>query len=172
MDSLKVGDKVIYPNQGLGIVEAIRDQAVDGLRSKIYHLRLLSNNTLVMIPLAGASELGIRRPVSEDRIDSIFHLMRKGGVEITKNWKGRYKEHLNLMKSGALHDMISVLKGLYYLSLTKPLSFREKKMMEKAHDLIVSELSLACSLSTEEIDKRIQKSLAFCFKGVKTEMGF
>jgi CarD family transcriptional regulator len=172
MDSLKVGDKVVYPNQGLGIVEAIRDQAVDGHRFKVYHLRLLSNNTLVMIPSAGASEMGIRRPVSEDRIDSIFHLMRKGGVEITKNWKGRYKEHLSLMKSGALHDMICVLKGLYYLSLTKPLSFREKKMMEKAHDLIVSELSLACSLSTEEIDKRIQKSLAFCFKGVKTEMGF
>ncbi|HEX9903134.1 MAG TPA: CarD family transcriptional regulator [Acidobacteriota bacterium] len=172
MDSLKVGDKVIYPNQGLGIVEAIRDQAVDGLRSKIYHLRLLSNNTLVMIPLAGASELGIRRPVSEDRIDSIFHLMRKGGVEITKNWKGRYKEHVNLMRSGSLLDMISVLKGLYHLSLTKPLSFREKKMMEKAHELIVSELSLACSRSTEEIEKRIQKSLTVCFKGVKAELGF
>jgi CarD family transcriptional regulator len=171
MDSLKVGDKVIYPNQGLGIVEAIRDQAVDGHRFRVYHLRLLSNNTLVMIPSTGALELGIRRPISEDHINGIFSLIRKGGVEITKNWKGRYKEHVNLMKSGSLYDMISVLKGLYYLSLTKPLSFREKKMMEKAHDLIVSELSLACSLSAEEIDKRIQKSLAVCFKGVKAELG-
>ncbi|MGB9005859.1 MAG: CarD family transcriptional regulator [Candidatus Aminicenantales bacterium] len=172
MDSLKVGDKVIYPNQGLGIVEAIQHQAVDGHQFKIYHLRLLSNNTLVMIPSAGATELGIRRPVSVDSIESIFSLMRKGGVEITKNWKGRYKEHVNLMKSGSLCDMISVLKGLYYLSLTKPLSFREKKMMEKARDLIISELSQACSLSTEEVEKRIQKSLAFCFKGVKAELGY
>jgi CarD family transcriptional regulator len=172
MDSLKVGDKVIYPNQGLGVVEAVRDQAVDGTRFKVYHLRLLSNNTLIMIPSSDAMEMGIRRPVSEEHINNIFHLMRKGGVEITKNWKGRYKEHLNLMKSGSLNDLISVLKGLYFLSLTKPLSFREKKMMEKARDLIVSELSLACSLSNEEIEKRIQKSLAFCFKGVKPELGF
>jgi CarD family transcriptional regulator len=172
MDSLKVGDKVIYPNQGLGVVEAIQQEAVDGHQFKIYHLRLLSNNTLVMIPSSGASELGIRRPVSVDRIDSIFSLLRKGGVEITKNWKGRYKEHVNLMKSGSLCDMISVLKGLYYLSLIKPLSFREKKMMEKARDLIISELSQAGSLSTEEIDKRIQKSLAACFKGVKAELGY
>lgn len=172
MNSLKVGDKVIYPNQGLGIVEAIRDQAMDGNKFKVYHLRLLSNNTLIMIPSADAMEMGIRRPVSEENIGGIFHLIRKGGVEITKNWKGRYKEHVNLMKSGSLNDMISVLKCLYYLSLMKPLSFREKKMMEKARDLIVSELSLACSLSTEDIEKRIQKSLAACFKGVKPELGF
>jgi len=171
MDSFKVGDKVIYPNQGLGVVEAIRDEAINGERFRIYHMRLFSNNTLIMISSSNASELGIRRPISEDCVRDIFGMIRKGAVEVTKNWKGRYKEHVNLMKSGSLLDLISVLKGLYYLSLMKPLSFREKKMMERARDLIVSEMSQACSLSPEEIDKRIQKSLSVCFKGIKTEMG-
>ncbi|MBM3297976.1 MAG: hypothetical protein FJY83_10325 [Candidatus Aminicenantes bacterium] len=170
MDSLKVGDKVIYPNQGLGVVEAVQHEAINGERYKVYHMRLFSNNTLIMISSSSASELGIRRPVSEDCIRNIFDMIRKGGVEVTKNWKGRYKEHVNMMKTGSLADLVSVLKGLYYLSLIKPLSFREKKMMERARDLIVSELSQACSLSPEEIDKRIQKSLSVCFKGIKTEM--
>lgn len=170
MDSFKVGDKVIYPNQGLGVVEAIKDEAINGERFRIYHMRLFSNNTLIMISSSSASELGIRRPISEDCIHNIFDLIRKGGVEVTKNWKGRYKEHVNLMKSGSLSDLVSVLKGLHFLSLTKPLSFREKKMMERARDLIVSEISQACSMSPDEVEKRIQKSLSVCFKGIKTEV--
>jgi CarD family transcriptional regulator len=170
MDSFKVGDKVIYPNQGLGIVEAIKDEAINGERFRIYHMRLICNNTLIMISSSSADELGIRRPISEDCINNIFDMIRKGGVEVTKNWKGRYKEHVNLMKSGSLSDLVSVLKGLYYLSLTKPLSFREKKMMERARDLIVSEISQACSMSSGEIEKRIQKSLSVCFKDIKTEV--
>jgi CarD family transcriptional regulator len=125
MNSLKVGDKVVYPNQGLGVVEDIKEQLYNGERFKIFHLRILCNNTLVLVPTASAEEIGIRRPNSNAGIKDVFSFIRNGEVDIRTNWKGRYKEHLNLMKSGNLLDLALVLKSLYCLSRVKPLSFRE-----------------------------------------------
>ena len=127
MKALKVGDKVIYPNQGLGVIENIQDENYFGQDFHIYHVRIIANNTLVLVPTANTEEIGIRKPISEDSIQDIFDFIRNGGVDVTMNWKGRYKEHVDLMKSGTVQDMALVLKSLYYLQLIKPLSFREKK---------------------------------------------
>jgi CarD family transcriptional regulator len=167
MKSLKIGDKVIYPNQGLGVVEAIHEQAYDGQRFQVYNLRIICNNTLVTVPSATVLELGIRRPVAEDSIRKIFHFMGNGDVDVTTDWKGRYKEHLNLMKSGTLFDMATVLKSLYFLSLQKPLSFREKKMMEKAKELIVSEISETVAVPCSKIEQKLLGTLSRSFKTAK-----
>jgi len=167
MNSFKIGDRVIYPNQGLGVIEDIQQEAFDGESFKVYHLRILSNNTLVMIPSTSTEEIGIRKLISKLSVKEIFDNMRNGDVEVTMNWKGRYKEHVNLMKSGTILDMVAVLKSLYYLSLIKPLSFREKKMMEKAKELIVTEISEASSLPFDQIERKIFHTLSNCFKDVK-----
>jgi len=170
MDSFKIGDKVIYPNQGLGIIEDIQEENYYGESFKIYHVRILSNNTLVLVPSSNAAEIGIRKPITEEAIDEIFEFMRNGRVDVTKNWKGRYKEHLNLMKSGSILDLALVLKSLYYLNLIKPLSFREKKMMEKAKNLIVSEISEVSSLPFSEIESKVLQNLSLCFKDIRSHM--
>jgi CarD family transcriptional regulator len=164
MNSLKVGDKVIYPNQGLGIVENIQDENYFGQDFQIYHVRILANDTLVLVPSANAEEIGIRKPISEDSIQDIFDFIRNGGVDVTMNWKGRYKEHVNLMKSGTIQDMALVLKSLYYLQMIKPLSFREKKMMEKAKELLVTEISEVSSCPFKEIEVQVLEMLSSCFK--------
>jgi CarD family transcriptional regulator len=168
MKSLKIGDKVIYPNQGLGVVEAIQEQAYNGERFTVYNLRIICNNTLVTVPSTTVLELGIRRPVAEESIRKIFQYMGNGDVDVTTDWKGRYKEHLNLMKSGTLLDMATVLKSLYFLSLQKPLSFREKKMMEKAKELIVSEISEAVAEPCTKIELKLLGTLSRSFKAAKT----
>ncbi len=170
MNSFKIGDKIIYPNQGLGIIEDIQEENYYGENFKIYHVRILANNTLVLVPSANAGEIGIRKPISEDTIDEIFEFMRNGQVDVTKNWKGRYKEHLTLMKSGSILDMALVLKSLYYLNLIKPLSFREKKMMERAKNLIVTEISEVSSLPSTEIERKVLQSLSICFKDVQSQI--
>jgi len=167
MDSFKVGERVIYPNQGLGIIEDIQEQTFAGESFRIYHLRILSNNTLILIPSSNADEIGIRRPINEASVKKIFNLLRNGAVDITTDWKGRYKEHVSLMKSGAIFDLVSVLKSLFYLNLIKPLSFREKKMMEKAKELIVSEISEVSSLSSSEIEQKVLRTLSLCFRNNK-----
>lgn len=170
MDLFKIGDKVIYPNQGLGVIEDIQNEKYYGESFKIYHVRILSNRTLVLVPSSTAMEIGIRKPINEDDVGEIFHFMKNGRVDVTMNWKGRYKEHLDLMKTGSILDMALVLKSLYYLNLIKPLSFREKKMMEKAKDLIVTEISLVAPLTSTEIEDKLLQTLSFCFKDIESQM--
>jgi CarD family transcriptional regulator len=167
MNVFKIGDRVIYPNQGLGIIENIQDEAYNGERFRILHLRIQANNTLVLVPSSSAEEIGIRKLISERAVKEIFDFMKNGEIEVTMNWKGRYKEHVNLMRSGTILDMVAVLKSLYYLSLIKPLSFREKKMMEKAKELIVTEISVASSLPVSQIERKIVSTLSSCYKDVK-----
>jgi CarD family transcriptional regulator len=167
MDCFKIGDRVIYPNQGLGMVVDVQEQAYNGEKFTVYHLRLVSSNTLVMIPLSSFEEIGIRKLIGNGAVKEIFDYLKNGEVEVTMNWKGRYKEHTGLMKSGTVLNMVSVLKSLYYLSLLKPLSFREKKMMEKAKELVVSEIAMASSMSAAQIERKITATLSACFKDVK-----
>ena len=168
MKSLKIGDKVIYPNQGLGVVEAVREEAYEGELFTVFHLRIISNNTLVTVSSAMALEIGIRRPVTEPSIRKVYQYMGNGGIDVSSDWKGRYKEHLSLMKSGTLFDMATVLKSLYFLSLHKPLSFREKKMMEKAKELIVSEISEAAAAPCSKVEEKVLGTLSRCFKAAKS----
>jgi CarD family transcriptional regulator len=170
MDSFKIGDKIIYPNQGLGIIVDIQEEDYYGERFKIYHLRLLANDTLVLIPSTSAQEIGIRKPISHELIEDMFDFMRNGTVEVTMNWKGRYKENLSLMKSGLTRNVAFVLKRLYYLNLIKPLSFREKKMMEKAKELIVSEIAEVSSSSSSIVERKVLDNLSYCFKDVKPSL--
>ncbi len=170
MNSFKIGDRVVYPNQGLGVIEDIQQGAYNGETFKIYHLRILANNTLVLVPSTSTEEIGIRKLISKLSVKEIFDYMKNGDVEVTMNWKGRYKEHVNLMKSGTILDMVAVLKSLFYLSLIKPLSFREKKMMEKAKELIVAEISVASSLPSTQIERKIFHTLAHSFKDVKANL--
>jgi CarD family transcriptional regulator len=160
MNSLKVGEKVVYPNQGMGIVEDITVGSYNGEKFKIFHVRIVGNNTLVQVSSAGAEEMGIRRPVPESSIKKIFQFMRNGNVDLSTNWKGRYKEHINLMKSGTLLDMALVLKSLFCLSRVKPLSFREKKMMERAKELIVSEISEASCEPLTRVERKLLDTLS------------
>lgn len=83
MKTLKIGEKVIYPNQGLGVVEAIHEEAYNGERFTVYNLRIIANNTLVTLPSATALEIGIRRPMAEDSIRKIFQFMGDGDVDVT-----------------------------------------------------------------------------------------
>jgi CarD family transcriptional regulator len=170
MNSFKIGDRVIYPNQGLGVIEDIQQEAYNGESFKVYHLRILANNTLVLVPSTSTDEIGIRKLISKLSVKEIFDVMKNGDVEVTMNWKGRYKEHVNLMKSGTILDMVAVLKSLFYLSLIKPLSFREKKMMEKAKELVVTEISVASCLPSEQIERKIFHTLSHCFKDVKADL--
>jgi CarD family transcriptional regulator len=101
--------------------------------------------------------------LEETAIKRVFSYMRSGDIDLRMNWKGRYKEHINLMRTGGLQDLALVLKSLFCLSRIKPLSFREKKMMEKAKELIISEISEATATSAKQVEHKILDSLnRFC----------
>ena len=160
---MKIGDKIIYPNHGLGVVEAIEQATHNGESLKVLHLRILASNALVLLPFGVFAEIGIRRPMEEKAVKKIFTFIRSSPDDISMNWKGRYKEHIDLMKSGTLMGTAQVLKSLYCLNMIKPLSYREKKMMEKAKELIVIEISTASCLPNKKIEAKIDDALSKCF---------
>lgn len=164
MENFTIGDKVIYPNQGIGVVEDIQKEKYFGQEFRIYHLRILANDSKIMVPSSNTEEIGIRKLITLETIRKVYDFIGSGVVDVSMNWKGRYKEHVNLMKTGLILDMALVLKSLYYLSLVKPLSFREKKMMEKAKDLLVTEISEVMDSTHDDIEKALFNHLSDCFK--------
>jgi CarD family transcriptional regulator len=170
MNSFKIGDRIIYPNQGLAIIEDIQDELLYGERFQVYRVRILSNNTLVMVPSANTEEIGIRPPIAEDSVEEIFKFLKKHQVAVSTDWKGRYKEHVSLMRSGTIYDMACVLKSLYFLSLTKTLSFREKKMLEKVRELLIAEISEVSDLSLQKIEQKLSDTLTICAKSFKQNL--
>ena len=170
MDYFSIGDKVIYPTQGIGVIEDIQDEDLYGELFHIYHLRILANNTLIMVPSSNAEEIGIRKLISTEKISKVLDYLGNGNIDVSMNWKGRFKEHTSLMKTGSILDMAEVLKSLFYLNLIKPLSFREKKMMDKAKELLSTEISEVAETPITDIERQLLDNLSNCFKNISARL--
>ena len=158
----KVGDKVIYPNQGIGVIERVETRTIMGTTCGFYSLRMTSSETMVMVPVDNVEEVGLRSAVADNEVRRLFMLLGNGEIDNHQNWKGRFKDNSNKMRTGSLYDVSDVLKSLNHLSQSKNLSFREKRMLDRAKFLVVSELSEVTSEPTEEIEKRVNKALERC----------
>ena len=139
--------KVVYPNHGVGVIEKIEQGMIDDVEQVYYHLRLLSNNSKVMIPEGNLDLVGLRPLVSDEEIDKLLDILADGNIDTYKDWKGRYKQNLDKMKTGGLREVAEVLKNLRLVSQRKSLSFREKKMYERAKYFIVSEVAQVKDIS-------------------------
>jgi CarD family transcriptional regulator, regulator of rRNA transcription len=161
--SFQVGDKVIYPNHGLGVVEKIEEKTILGTTCGFFHLRIISNETTVLVPVANVDNVGLRRAITDEEVERLFHLIGDGKIDNHANWKGRFKDNSDKMRTGSIYDMADVLKSLTFLSKSKSLSFREKRMLDRAKALIVSEISEVMRVTATEIEDRVEKALERCF---------
>lgn len=157
--TFKVGQKVVYPNHGVGVVEKIAPGKLDGSEQTFFHLRLLSNNSKVMVPKANLDLVGLRPLCRTSEIRNLLSLLEDGNIDTYKDWKGRYKQNLDKMKTGQLSEVVEVLKNLRLVSMKKSLSFREKKMYERAKYFIVSEVAHVKNISEHDAEKLIEKAL-------------
>ena len=158
-----IGDKVIYPNHGLGVVEKVEEKTILGTTCGFFHLRILSNDTTVLVPVANVDNVGLRRAITDEEVDRLFALMGDGKIDNHQNWKGRFKDNSDKMRSGSIYDMAEVLKSLTFLAKSKSLSFREKRMLDRAKSLIVSEISEVMRLTPADIETRVDQALERCF---------
>jgi CarD family transcriptional regulator len=156
----KIGDKVVYPNHGVGIIEQINFGALNGRTEKYYMLKIYSSGLKVMVPATNAISVGLRPVIRNGETLKVLSFLEKGKPNSSHDWKHRFKENSERMRTGALIEVAAVLKSLVSLSRTKPLSFREKKMLERAKFLLVSELATARNTSPETMEGALIKSLA------------
>src|SRR5579859_7380635 len=156
----KIGDKVVYPNHGVGVIEQISYGMLEGRTETYYMLRITSNSLKVMVPRSNAAAVGLRPVIRNGDTCKVLGYLEKGKFNSHHDWKHRFKENSERMRTGALIEVAAVLKSLVSLSRTKPLSFREKKMLERAKFLLVSELATARNTSPETMEDALIKSLA------------
>ena len=161
--TFEVGDKVIYPNQGLGVVERIEEKTILGTTCGFYHLRIVANDTTVLVPISNVDGVGLRRAILDGEVDRLFGALGDGKIDNHQNWKGRFKDNSDKMRSGSIYDVADVLKSLAFLSRSNSLSFREKRMLDRAKFLIISEISEVMRQTTEAIESRVDRALERCF---------
>ena len=165
--TFQVGDKVIYPNHGLGIVEGIETKTILGTTCGFYHLRMVANETTVLVPLDNVDGVGLRRAIADAEVERLFSLLSDGKIDNHQNWKGRFKDNSDKMRTGSIYDVVDVLKSLTFLSKSKNLSFREKRMLDRARFLVVSEIAEVLRQTSTTIESRVDQALERCLT-VKT----
>jgi CarD family transcriptional regulator len=157
--AFEIGDKVVYPNHGIGVVEDIQNESASPV-GDFYKLRILSNATVVKVPVANVEGVGLRRVISTKDVERIFDLLENRKIETHSNWKGRYKDNSDKMRSGSIYDVAGVLKDLSFLSKKKSLSFREKRMLDRARFLIVSEVAEVAEEPQDLVEQKIDIALS------------
>ena len=142
MMTFQIGEKVVYPNQGVGTIENISTRTFGTAFERFYLLRFGGSMT-VLVPLSNAANIGLRRVTKDREISRILSYLAIGCCRLNPDWKVRYKENCDKMQSGDLLKVAEVFKALLQLHLDKPLSFREKKMLDRARHMLDSEISIA-----------------------------
>src|SRR5262250_1806272 len=161
-DGFHIGDKVVYPNHGVGIIEQISSRTLGANVEKFYLLKIKSSSLKVMVPFHNAGTVGLRKVVRNGEVQKILDFLTSGKCENHADWKYRFKENSEKMRTGSLLEVAVVLKGLLLLAQSKPLSFREKKMLERARYLLVSEMAMAKNCEEIHIEDMLSKALAKC----------
>lgn len=156
----KIGQKVVYPNHGIGIIEQIEQKQIGAVSLPFYTLRLAATNSLVLVPVSNASEVGLRHTISTSECDLLFKALAGDFISPANDWKDRFKDFSEKMRTGNIFEVAEVLKHLTYLSHSKPLSFREQRMLERSRYLVVSELAAVCRQPDCNIEPRVDQALA------------
>ena len=160
--AFEIGDKVIYPNHGLGIIERLETKTIMGTTCGFYQLKM-ANETTVFVPVDNVDGVGLRRAITSVEVELLFGQLGDGKIESHQNWKGRFKDNSDRMRTGSVYDVVEVLKSLTFLSKSKSLSFREKRMLDRAKFLVVSEISEVLGEKAEVVDAKVDDALERCF---------
>ena len=157
-----IGDKVVYPNHGVGVIEQIGSRTMGANVERFYLLHFKASSLKVMVPCQNAGNVGMRRVVRNGEIQKVLDLLSVMENGNGHDWKDRFKENSDRMRTGSLLDVAGVLKNLIAVHQAKPLSFREKKMLERARYLLVSELAMARNCEEEKVEELLTLTLAKC----------
>jgi CarD family transcriptional regulator len=158
--TFQIGEKVVYPNQGIGTIENISSRSFGSQTERFYLLRLLFSSMTVMVPFSHVEDIGLRKITRNGELARILSFLADGDCRCYHDWKNRFKENSEKMRVGGLLQIAEVLKSLLLLQQEKPLSFREKKMLDRARHMLVTELSISRGLREVEAADLLQKALA------------
>ncbi|MGN1310441.1 MAG: CarD family transcriptional regulator [Clostridia bacterium] len=167
-----IGDKVVYPMHGAGIIEGIEEKDILGEKQNYYIIKM-PGEVKVMVPTAKAADVGVRDIIDSNTASKVFHVLETNSTEMSMNWNKRYRDNMEKMKSGDIYEVADVVRNLSFKQKEKGLSTGEKKMLLNAKQILVSELTLAENSKKEEIEEMVNSKIDISFmeynKADKTE---
>jgi CarD family transcriptional regulator len=155
-----VGEKVVYPNHGVATIENISSRAFAGHHERFYLLRLTYTSMTVMVPFSHVEDLRLRKVTRNGEVARVVSYLADRRCRRRQDWKDRFKENSEKMQNGSLLDVAEVMKGLLMLQAEKPLSFREKKMLDRARHMLITELSTSRGLTDRDAADVLDKALS------------
>lgn len=158
-----VGDKIVYPMHGAGIIDAIEEKDILGEKQNYYIIKM-PGEVKVMVPISKASDIGVRSVIDKAEAGKVLEVLEANETEMSNNWNKRYKENMEKMKSGSIYEVADVVRNLSYKQKEKGLSTGEKKMLNNAKQILVSELVLAEHASENEVENLVENKINLSFE--------
>ena len=153
-----IGDKAVYPSQGVAEIIGIEKKEVFGRIQRFYVLQAMDSGLRILVPVDKADQVGLRRVAREDEIEEVLDILRDKEIHIDRQtWNRRYRGFMEKIKSGSLFEVAEVFRDLYRLKGMKPLSFGERRMLDTAKNLIVKELAVAKGAPEAKVEKELDK---------------
>ena len=153
-----IGDKIVYPMHGAGIIESIEEKDLAGEKHSYYVLKM-PGEVKVMVPVDKAKEIGVRDIIDKETAGSVIKVFDNEEVQEDPNWNRRYRENMEKMKSGDIYDIANIVRTLSFKQKEKGLSTGDKKMLLNAKQILISELVLAEQSNKEDIEEMIDNKI-------------
>jgi CarD family transcriptional regulator len=156
----EIGDKAVYPGHGVGVIERIENKEISGSSKSFYVMKILENEMTIMIPTDHANMVGLREIIPEVQIPKVIEILKEKDVSAyNQTWNRRYREYMEKINTGSIFEIAEVLRDLYSLKGEKELSFGERKILDTAKNLLVSELAIAKQTQETEVAQELRTIL-------------
>ena len=165
-----VGDKIVYPMHGAGTIDAIEQKDILGEKQDYYIIKM-PGEVKVMVPIEKAAQIGVRNIIDKEEAGKVLEILEADETEMSNNWNKRYQDNMLKMKSGSVYEIADVVRNLSYKQKEKGLSTGEKKMLNNAKQILVSELVLAEHATEPEVVELIENKINMSFEEHKMNSG-
>ena len=158
MQTFKVGDKAVYPGQGVGEVMGIEHKDIAGQRQSFYVLKIMENGMKILIPINKVGSVGLRSLIDEKAVVKVYTILKQKDISVdSATWNRRYREYMEKIKTGSVFEIAEVLRDLQRLKGDKELSFGERKMLDTARTLLIKEIAVATKSKEVKIEEKLDR---------------
>lgn len=159
--AFRVGDKVVYPHHGAAVIQGVQERELNGDRRKYWVIKLSYGDLTLMVPQDGTEEVGLRNVVQRDELEQVFQILKsKKQAPAPSNWSRRFKNHVEKLRSGDIFQVAEVVRNLALRDQQKGLSAGEKRMLAKARQILVSEMTFAAGVKEDRAEQMLDELLS------------
>lgn len=157
----EIGDKIVYPMHGAGTIENIELKEILGEKRRYFIMKMPIGEMKVMIPIDNMQEVGVREIISKEEMEEVITILKGDRGKMPQNWNRRFRLNMDKIKSGDIYEIAAVVRNLMLLDKEKGLSTGERKMLNDAKQMLISEMVLVCELTLEETEDLVAESVEF-----------